>query len=119
MREERRIEWWEDRLGVTEHGIAVAAARHEIVGRYPIGFILVERRLADLDREDAVTRGAARIRLDRQSGDLRKTAAGSGQLRKPVLERADQFGAGDVDGENAIVERQFGESPAVSGLPGG
>src|SRR5262245_14611838 len=88
MRAEWRVERWEERLGVTEHGIAVAAARHEIVGRYPIDFILVERRLADLDRQDAVTGGAARVRLDRQSGDLRKSAAGSWQLRKPVLERA-------------------------------
>src|SRR5262249_56979978 len=43
-----------------------------------------------------------------------KTPAGIGQLRKSVLEGAAQIGAADIDGEDAVVERQFGENIARS-----
>src|SRR5262249_53504875 len=87
-------------------------ARNKCGGREPIDLVLAERRVADLDRDDTVTGGAARIGLDGQARDLGKTPAGIGQLRQPVLERAAQIGAADVDGEDAVVERQFGEDVA-------
>src|SRR5258708_4251804 len=90
-------------------GIAVTAARHEIIGRKAIDLALIEWRVADLDRDDTVSGGAARVGLDGQARDLGETPAGIGQLRKPVLEGAAQIGAGDLDGEDAVVERQFGE----------
>jgi len=97
------------RLGVTEPGIAVAAARHEIIGREAIDLALIEWRVADFDRDDTVSGGAARVGLDGQARDLGETPAGIGQLRKSVLEGVAQVGAGDLDGEDAVVERQFGE----------
>src|SRR5262249_40952574 len=110
--EERRIKRGQQRLGVTEYAVAVAAARHEIVGREAIDLALVERRVADPDRDDTVSGGTACIGLDGQARDLGKTSAGIGQLRKPVLEHAAQIGAADIDGDDAVVERQFGENIA-------
>src|SRR5262249_32639162 len=84
----------------------------EIIGREAIDLALIEWRVADFDRNDTVSGGAARIGLDGQARDLGETPAGIGQLRKPVLEAAAQIGAGDLDAEDAIVERQFGEDIA-------
>src|SRR6266568_1453968 len=89
--------------------IADAAARHEIIGRKSIDLALIEWRVADFDRDDTVSGGAARVGLDGQARDLGETPAGIGQLRKSVLEGVAQVGAGDLDGEDAVVERQFGE----------
>ena len=46
----RRVGGRQDRLGITEADVIVAAASHEIAGRDRIGFVWIERRIADLDR---------------------------------------------------------------------
>ena len=46
----RRVGGRQDRLGITEADVIVAAASHEIAGRDRIGFVWIERRMADLDR---------------------------------------------------------------------
>src|SRR6516162_9353785 len=46
----RRVGGRQDRLGIAEADVIVAAARHEIDGRDRIGLVGLERRIADLDR---------------------------------------------------------------------
>src|SRR5262249_54060416 len=46
----RRVGRRQDRLGIREADVIVAAARHEIAGRDRIDFGCIERRIADLDR---------------------------------------------------------------------
>src|SRR6266700_2037736 len=46
----RRVGGRQDRLGIAEADVIVPAASHEIAGRDRIGFVCIERRIADLDR---------------------------------------------------------------------
>src|SRR5260370_41237270 len=45
----RRVGGRQDRLGIAEADVIVAAARHEIDGRDRISLVGIERRIADLD----------------------------------------------------------------------
>ena len=56
--------------------------------------------------------GRLRVGLDGQARDLREAAGGIGQQREPVLERALELGAGDVERDHAVAERQLGEDVA-------
>ena len=53
-----------------EHHVVVAAAGHEVVGGERIGPCGIERRVADLDRDDAAAGVVADVGLDGEAGDL-------------------------------------------------
>ena len=119
-----KINYASQGIGTTSH--LTAALFERVTGRRPRFLVhgghqgpggLVERRVADLDRDDAAAGRAGGIGFDRHSRYLRKAAAGTGQLRQPVLDRPLELGAADLDHDHAVVERHFGND--VAALPGG
>src|SRR5262249_37399079 len=48
-----------------------------------------------------------------EAGNLRKATAGIGQLRQPVLDRGPEVVAADIDGHQAVAERQLGKNVAA------
>ena len=76
-------------LGIMrEHAVAVTAARHEIVGRELVDFRLVERRVADMDREHALPGGRDRSASKRRPETCGKRPALRGNRLKPFSSAA-------------------------------
>src|SRR5919107_2807748 len=77
-----------ERLALGEHPIAVAAARHEVVGGELVGSGGIERLAVDLDRLDAAAHRLLEVDLRRDARHLREAAAQFAHLAHPIFERS-------------------------------
>src|SRR5262249_34815203 len=101
-----------------EGGVAIASARHEIVGRDLVRCRILQRLATRLDRQNALTRGPACVGFDDQTRDLRETAGGLRERAKPVFDRGPEVLSADLDQSGLIAEWQFGQdiAPADGGV---